>query len=162
MRDRAPGATDLCDGKPFWADLVIWRGVRSAVDAWFGAIQKDVLKNFDRKVMETERENTKAVVIHELCGRPRRGMLLLIWLWMRESCRKRISLEGSCGMIVGEIAASGLVKDCVLSGYVLSVRTAHSLGPPFDENLQPILFLQPSTSFASRSLQTCPPSWGWG
>jgi hypothetical protein len=93
--------TDLSDGKPFWADLVIWW---RAVDAWLGAKKKDVLKNFDRKLMETEWENTEVVGICELCGtRPRRGMLSLIWLWMRESCRKRI---GSCSVIVGEIAGS--------------------------------------------------------
>jgi hypothetical protein len=88
----------LCDGKPFWADLVIWR---RAIDVWLGAKQKDVLKNFEWKVRETERENAKAVGIYELCGRPRRGMLLLIRFWKRESYR--ISPVGSCSMAAGKI-----------------------------------------------------------
>jgi hypothetical protein len=75
MSDCAPRATNLCDGKPFWADLLIRR---SAVDAWLGAKKKDELENFDWKLMETERENTEAVGIYELSGRPRRGILLLI------------------------------------------------------------------------------------
>jgi hypothetical protein len=100
MCDRAPCATDLCDGKPFWADLVIRR---RAIDAWLGAKQKDVLKNFERKVRETEWENAEVVGIYELCSRLRRGMFLLIGLWKRESYRKRISPKGSCSMAVGKI-----------------------------------------------------------
>lgn len=107
MRDRAPCATDLCDRKPFWADLVIWR---IAIDPWLGATQKDMLKDFEWKVRETEWENAKAVGIHELCGRWRREMLLLITrLRKRESCRKRISRSYS--IVVGKIAVSGLLKD---------------------------------------------------
>lgn len=51
MRDCAPRATDLCDGKPLGADFVIWR---RAVDPWLGATQKDVLKNLDWKLVERE------------------------------------------------------------------------------------------------------------
>lgn len=58
----------MCNGKPFWADLVIWR---IAIDAWLGAKQKYMLKDFEWKVWETEWENAKAVGIYELCGRPR-------------------------------------------------------------------------------------------
>lgn len=116
----------MCDGKPFWADLVVRR---RAIDAWLGATQKDVLKNFEWKVRETKRVHAKAVGIYELCGRPRRDMLLLVRLWKRESCRKRI--EGSCS-IVGKIAASGLLKDSVPTGmsdqYVLrSLRLPPSM-----------------------------------
>lgn len=47
---------------------MIWR---IAIDAWLGAKQKYMLKDFEWKVWETEWENAEAVGIYELCGRPR-------------------------------------------------------------------------------------------
>jgi hypothetical protein len=127
----------LCDGKPFWADLVIRR---RAIDAWLGAKQKDVLKNFERKVRETEWENAEVVGIYELCSRLRRGMFLLIGLWKRESYRKRISPKGSCSMAVGKIAASGLLKKLVLA----------------DQNVLCILKLPPAMRICSQHLSSNP------
>jgi hypothetical protein len=88
---------------------------------WLGAKQKDVLKNFEWKVRETERENAKAVGIYEW---PRRGMLLLIRLWKRESYR--ISPVWSCSMAAGKIAASGLLKD---SGWLIRTYYEFSSSP---------------------------------
>lgn len=89
----------MCDGQPFWANLVIWR---TAIDDWLGAKHKDVLKNFEWKVRETERENAKVVGIYESCGRRCREILLFIRFWKWESCRKRVSSDVTCSMAAGE------------------------------------------------------------